>query len=224
MEKSQSADTKLTEDYNHWIVISTNNVTEHLERLTDAIREKEDIESLMGIVESISWENQRIFAVASIISQANFDIQKETRTADIVAYIVQYINNVVSTWTKRIAFNFDGETVTFEMKFIPLDISMMIDNFFTNSRKAQARTISVLFSTEGRKLRILVSDDGNGVPKEYKEHIFERGFTTTPGSGIGLHHIRSMAQKVGGTVRFLGNNVSELNKGACFEIVFNADG
>ena len=224
LEKSQSADTKLAEDYNHWIVISTANVIGHLERLADAIRKKEDAESLMDIVESISSESQRIYTVASIIGMANFDIQTQTRTADIVAYIVQYINNVVSKWTTRIAFKFRNEAVTFEMKFMPLQISMMIDNFFTNSRKALAETISVRFSTEGQKLRILVSDDGDGVPEEHKDHIFERGFTTTPGSGIGLHHVQSMAQTMGGAVRFLGNNISGLNKGACFEIVFNADG
>ena len=224
LEKSQSADTKLAEDYNHWILISTVNITGHLELLTEAMRRKDDTESLMDIVELISSENQRIYAVASIISRANFDVQTQTRTADIITYIVQYINSVVSKWTQRIHFKFHNETVTFEMKFMPLQISMMIDNFFTNSRKALAETISVRFSTEGRKLRILVSDDGGGVLEEYKEHIFERGFTTTPGSGIGLHHVRSMAQEMGGTVRFLGNNVSGLNRGACFEIVFNADG
>lgn len=223
-QKSHSPDNDLSADYNHWILISTAKITEYLELLTDAIQKKKDAESLMNIVELMSLENQRIYAVASIITIAGFDLQTETQTSNIVTYIVQYIDNVISKWTNRITFKFYDETTTFEMTFMPLKIAMMIDNFFTNSRKAMANTISILFSTEGRKLRILVSDDGCGVPKEHKEHIFARGFTTTPGSGIGLHHVRSMVQEMGGTVKFLGNNVSGLNRGACFEIVFSADG
>ena len=161
--------------------------------------------------------------VASIISKANFNIQTKERTADIVAYITQYITNIISGWIKRIQFVFVNPETVFQTKFVPLEVSIMIDNFVTNSDKAGAHGITMKFSANDEILRILVSDDGRGISEEDRQLVFKRGFTTTIGSGIGLNHIMTIAQKMNGNVEFVGNGVAGMDSGACFEVTINAN-
>ena len=49
--------------------------------------------------------------------------------------------------------------------------------------------------------------------------IFKRGFTTTNGSGIGMNHVKTTVEEYDGTVKFLGNDMEKLGKGACFEVI-----
>ena len=223
MAKSQSQDTKIVEDYNHWIGISTGKIKTYLKEMTRAIRKEEDPKSLLPLVESISRENSKISMVSSIVNKANFNIQTKEQEADIVAYVVQYINNMISAWTKRIKFHFRNEDIKFTMKFRLLEVSIMLDNFISNSRKAEAGNIFIDFSVRGRTLRMLVSDDGSGIPEEHENHVFQRGFTTTLGSGIGLGNVQEILRNMGGDVTFLGNNLPKLGSGACFEVIINAN-
>ena len=162
--------------------------------------------------------------MSSYIDQANFDVREVTKEkADIVAHIVQYVDNVASLNLRRIKFACRNKNVEFMTKFMPAAVFMMIDNFINNSEKAGARNVTFSFSAEGRTLRMLVSDDGDGVPDEIKKSIFRRGFTTRKhGSGIGLSHVQTVVRVLGGSVRFLGNNLPGRGSGACFEVVVNA--
>ena len=222
MKESQSAGIKMAEDYNHWIGIATGNITTYLMRLVDEIREKGGSESVLSIVEQISRENQKIAAVSSIVGRANFNVQAEKQTADIVAYITQYITGVIADREKRIRFNFANEGIEFITKFTPLEIAIMLDNFVVNSRKTDAGRVTLKFSTSDNMLRVLISDDGAGISDETAPHVFKRGFSTTSGSGIGLSHIRSIAREMGGDVKFLGNGANGMGSGACFEVVIGA--
>ena len=222
MKESRSADNELAKAYNHWIGIATGNITTYLMRLVNEIHEKGCSGSALSIVEQISMENQMIAAVSSIASRANFNMQANEQTADIVAYITQYITNLVSRRDERIRFDFANEGIEFITKFASLEIAIMIDNFVSNSRKADAKKVVLKFSTSDNMLRVLISDNGAGISDENTPHVFKLGFTTTSGSGIGLSHIRSIARKMGGDVKFLGNGASGMGNGACFEVVINA--
>ena len=222
-KKSRLKDSKLAADYNHWIVISTDYIRGYLHGLIDAIRENK-LEDMMPLAESISRENQRIATVASIVSKANFDVQSPKATADLVSYIVQYVEQVRKSPSNKIRVSFYNKSASFKMKFTPLEVSMMLDNFVSNSKKAYAKHVIISFSVVKGALHMLVADDGEGIPDEHREQVFERGFTTTDGAGIGLSHVRAMAQKMEGSVTFLGNDIKGLASGACFEVIFNVAG
>lgn len=219
LQKSQSRDTELTENYNHAIGTSTGNIETYLMRLMDAIRKNNGAGSLMRVAQMISKENQKIMRASSIITQANFDITTKETEADLVAYIVQYVNNVVAEWAEDFRFTFRNENTIFRIKFTPLEVSILVDNFITNARKANAENVTVEFSLSGRTLRVLIYDDGDGILDEHKDRVFNRGFTTTTGSGIGLSHVRGIVREMGGEVKFLGNGLRGIGNGACFEIV-----
>lgn len=221
LKKSRSGSPDLAKDYNHWLCISTARIGKYLRNLMDAIP-ADHRDRMVPLVDSISKENQRIATVASIVSKANFDVQLEEVTADIVAYVVQYIDEVVSEWAENILFTFYNKRASFNTTFAPLEVSMMLDNFVSNSDKAHAENMIIRFSITGDALHMFIADDGKGIPNKNRALVFERGFTTTNGSGIGLTHARTIASDRGGDVKFLGNNIRGLATGACFEVIFNA--
>jgi PAS domain S-box-containing protein len=66
-------------------------------------------------------------------------------------------------------------------------------------------------------IRVSVSDNGHGIPKEILEHIFEPFFTTKEkgkGTGLGLSISYGIMQKLGGTILVQ----SEINKGTTFTV------
>jgi len=86
------------------------------------------------------------------------------------------------------------------VKVIPQDIGRVILNLITNAfyavdEKAKAKSTgyepTVIVSTKksGDKVLISVKDNGNGIPQQIKEKIFQPFFTTKPtgqGTGLGL--------------------------------------
>ena len=77
------------------------------------------------------------------------------------------------------------------------EVKEVLVNLLETARNAGARTIRVTV-TAGR---IVVADDGSGIPPEELSRIFEPRFsTTTSGSGLGLPIVRRLVEGWGGTV------------------------
>jgi signal transduction histidine kinase len=105
------------------------------------------------------------------------------------------------------------------INFRPLEISIVLDNFISNAKKAGATSMVIKFEMMNKKLHIYISDNGKGVDNKILDKLFKRGETTTSGSGIGLYHIQTIIERMGGSVKFAGNNIEDLGKGACFEVM-----
>jgi signal transduction histidine kinase len=71
------------------------------------------------------------------------------------------------------------------------EVKEVVVNLLENARNASARVVEV---TVGPR-RIVVSDDGSGIPSELLPRIFEPRFsTTTSGSGLGLAIVRRLVE------------------------------
>jgi sensor histidine kinase regulating citrate/malate metabolism len=138
---------------------------------------------------------------------------------DVVQYIAEYIGNVLGN-SSGLKFQIENKETSFMMQFKPLEMAMVLDNFISNSKKAKANLVVISFEKKGKSLHIHIADDGSGISKEVARNLFKRGYTTTTGAGIGLYHIRSMVDGMGGSVDFVGNNYNKTARGACFEMVF----
>jgi signal transduction histidine kinase len=76
--------------------------------------------------------------------------------------------------------------------------------------------------TSHRDMAILsVTDTGCGIPVQEQSRIFERGYrtssarnSTVPGTGLGLHFARSIAQAHGGNIEV----ISVPGQGSCFRV------
>ena len=81
-----------------------------------------------------------------------------------------------------------------------------------NNRIAQ---IGIQIKTEPSKTLLSIMDNGNGIPDQIKDKIFEPKFTTkTSGMGLGLGIVKSIIESHNGIIQY----VSKKNKGTTFTI------
>jgi signal transduction histidine kinase len=99
-------------------------------------------------------------------------------------------------------------------------IEAVLETLAENSRQAGAGRISIEGASASGRVRLLVRDDGPGIPPADHERIFEpfhTGRRSEGGSGLGLSIARSLLASCGGTI------VSRpADKGAEFEICLPA--
>lgn len=96
----------------------------------------------------------------------------------------------------------------------------IITNLVKNATQAVSENnpdpnVLVSVSEENKMVRIVVKDNGIGVPEEYKSHIFEPKFTTkSSGMGLGLGIIKKIIENYNGTITF----ESQQNTGTAFTV------
>ncbi|MCI5190664.1 MAG: ATP-binding protein, partial [Candidatus Electrothrix sp. AS4_5] len=89
--------------------------------------------------------------------------------------------------------------------------------FIGNSKKARASNITFSSLLKERILNITVEDNGKGLDQKIKEkdRIFEKGFTRTSGSGLGLYFCRKQIESLGGELKL---SVDQPKRGVSFTI------
>ncbi|MGP3986508.1 ATP-binding protein [Streptomyces sp. 3N207] len=87
-------------------------------------------------------------------------------------------------------------------------LSRVLANLLDNAQRHARSGVSVVVRREGAELALAVSDDGEGVPEEERERIFERFVRLDAarsrdegGAGLGLAIARDVAERHGGTLR-----------------------
>jgi signal transduction histidine kinase len=147
--------------------------------------------------------NQQVIAASRFATTANFMLESSKIETDLGGYIYEYITKVCPIHEGNIDIVADNNIKNFRLKFSPIEISIIIDNLINNAYKAGAGLITFsLFQEDVHSIRILVKDNGGGVPSEIhpQERIFEKGITTTSGSGLGLYHVRQLLESMQGNI------------------------
>ena len=108
-----------------------------------------------------------------------------------------------------------------EMRFIPQDIAIILDNVVSNSTKYNANILKIVLGKDKEAYTIDFIDDGDGVHSGIEDlnELFEfgKGFTMT-GTGVGLYHIKDIVEKgLKGTVSI----ESEPKKGFALHVRFD---
>lgn len=94
----------------------------------------------------------------------------------------------------------------------------LIDNALDsmNSSSGENKYLTVGIFTNPGELLLTVQDTGAGVPENFKEKIFENGFSTKgEGRGVGLFHTKQLIESMGGDI-FVE---SQVGNGACFTVI-----
>ena len=143
-----------------------------------------------------------------MVAQARFNAASpELKKGNLTRFIIQYINEVSKLKTK----NFNQKTMVvqlstnrviedFILDFNWIEIAMIFDNLFNNSRKSQAKNIWVEIVSNSKELTLKIRDDGIGIPYENRQKIFEFGFSTTYGTGLGLNHVKEILENIKGEI------------------------
>ncbi|HEY2220983.1 HAMP domain-containing sensor histidine kinase [Actinomycetospora sp.] len=86
------------------------------------------------------------------------------------------------------------------------EVGLVLDNLLANARRHARSVVHVSAVPAGRWVRLLVDDDGPGIPPADRERVFDRftrldATTGASGAGLGLALVARLVEGRGGTVR-----------------------
>jgi len=194
----------------HLILQETTIIISHAEGLISAIRRSQTnvperwLERLYQIIKSA----KKAEALSRYSTHANYQSDSDELTADLISYISQYTSNVLKGKSPEIEDRpsipvvFRNENhYRFPTKFMPIRMIIVLDNLIFNSLKHDASKIVIEPTTcTESELIIKFSDNGKGVKRGIERKIFDAGFTTTNGSGLGLYHAQQLMTELGGSI------------------------
>ena len=95
-------------------------------------------------------------------------------------------------------------------------VTNLVKNGMQAAEKTETPIVNVAVSSEGKHIKITVSDNGKGIAENVKDLIFEPKFTTkSSGMGLGLPMIKNIIEAYEGTISF----TSEEGKGTVFTVI-----
>ncbi|MBP6580709.1 MAG: sensor histidine kinase N-terminal domain-containing protein [Sphingorhabdus sp.] len=83
------------------------------------------------------------------------------------------------------------------------DLDEMLGNLVENAAKYGGGSVFVTVEDAGDMARILIEDDGRGIPEVERARIFDRGVrldTSKPGTGLGMAIVRDVAEIYNGSI------------------------
>lgn len=159
-----------------------------------------DISLLRPLFDGISQICKKIMNSYNLVMRMGYSADADASHADLVQFVTQYCAEFNNSLVVKVENPFN---IVANVKFNPLEFSIILDNLIDNSRKANAGTLVFRFEENGDEVLLRCSDDGYGLRKgSNHERLFESGYTTTSGSGIGLSTIKKYIEKSGGRVTY----------------------
>ena len=158
---------------------------------------------LNEIIRLISFETKKILNVVAFATKANFKLKTEKITVDLNDYIREYIQNIIPTITDQdLKISLRTTTVEqFNRKIKPIELNIVLDNIINNSKKAKANHIEIELFSNNNKLMVTFTDDGVGLDETSIDRIYDFGFTTTDGAGLGLYHVKQIISSMRGSIK-----------------------
>jgi signal transduction histidine kinase len=95
----------------------------------------------------------------------------------------------------------------------PQDLEEILGNLLDNACKWAGTRVSVSADEDVRSVRIVVEDDGPGLPEAERQRVFERGHKldeAAPGAGLGLSIVRDITAAYDGDIRLESSDLGGL--------------
>jgi signal transduction histidine kinase len=220
LEAAINLDASTILNLHHQVTIYAVGIGQQIENFLRETKDQKSIsrESVLQAMEQLAFLNQKVLAIARFAAKAKFKLDSEKIEANLPGFITEYIESVARVGgSARTRIEVKNEHPGMKMRFNPIDVSIVVDNLVSNARKAKASRIRFELSPLNKNgLSMQVTDNGNGLARGAdKDRIFEMGYTTTRGSGLGLYHVRQVLGQMGGSIA-LGE--SSPAKGTTFSI------
>ncbi|TYQ05614.1 UNVERIFIED_ORG: signal transduction histidine kinase [Zoogloea ramigera] len=180
-------------------------------------------DTVLKTLEQMAFLNRKVMSVTKFAAKATFKLDSEKIETDLAAFIYDYIEQIArTTGSARLQISVENNHPGIKLRFNPIDASIIVDNIISNARKAKSSSIKFVLTREDKSgLTIHVSDNGRGLASgTNRSRIFEMGYTTTQGSGLGLYHVRQALGEMGGSIEVDEN----ATKGLAFVIKIGAPG
>lgn len=205
---------------------------------------KNQLINIYQFLEKISRDNIKIKDKQDMIAQKKIWINERIKEIEAELKIDEAapidINQAIKEAIKNMRFEFSDLDIKINAEyddtipFIAIDERVIKDitfNLLSNAQRAIEETqyknkpirtgeIKVTTSVDTlnriQYIKIIVEDNGIGIPNEISNRIFERGFTTrNGGTGVGLFTVREALKQYGGRVSF----ESQVDKGTKFLVL-----
>lgn len=204
----------------HHVGIIANTIDNHIKNFSNKLQNKTHItkDEVSELLAKLTYSTQRILTYTEFATKADYSIEEQFVEEDLKSFIYVLLDDTIRKFLEKgidITVN-ENSDKPFIKKFQPVNIKIIFDNLLSNSRKAKAKNINIEFLSDEKTLKIIYKDDGKGLSPVIKdpEDIFEQGFTTTKGSGIGLYHVREVLKEENGTIQI----EEKSQKGLTFKI------
>lgn len=206
----------------HQIMMHASDVHQGIKLMMGKLRNGAKVgkDEWIDFLETVSYRNSQILTAARFATKGGYKQQSSQVNADLSVYIRDYLETVSTLWAPRgVTINAEADGKPVKRLFRPIEVGIVIDNLISNAVKARATKVGFfLTATKGAKpeLHITVADDGTGWPVGIKplDRVFEKGVTTTDGSGLGLFHVKQVIESLGGTIEVHAEPYSENLDGA----------
>lgn len=154
-------------------------------------------------ISAIQEANQKILLLSRFATKANFNSTAKHISSNIVQFIHEYVKELLAkVHHSRILLQSENSDINYTVKYSPLEIGLAIENLVSNSIKAKAKHARISYKLSDNSLIITYADDGKGIDPTVKDlsSVFERGYTTTDGSGLGLFQVKNAFSRIHGAV------------------------
>jgi signal transduction histidine kinase len=163
--------------------------------------EAEDKKAALSLLNSISFENKKIATLSNFVSKAKFDAKDEFIKGDIVGFVNEYVKNVYSLPSENskkpdLKVEINPTNVRFNMKFMPIEVIIIIDNLLSNSKKAGASIVKIFWENYSNGVKIHFQDNGSGIANNILSRIYNYRYSNTKGGGLGLFHVKEIVDKM----------------------------
>jgi len=109
----------------------------------------------------------------------------------------------------------------------PYRFTQILDNLIGNAKKYAKTTVNIATFVKNYQLHIEIHDDGNGIPQDYLQNLFDPFFMVNKkkdqrekgGSGLGLAIVKQLIEAHDGEIKVS----SQLNVGSTFTVVIPID-
>lgn len=163
-----------------------------------------DIENkdfILSIIGQIQQANEKAHKLADLAIHGNQSL-KQSGSNSLYDFIRQYIDEGFAI--KGLKYELMQDEHAFECKFDSSSIGVIVDNIASNSIKAGATILQIVFSETSKYVEMSFSDNGMGLAENIDpKTLFEWGFSSNrqkKGFGIGLYHIKQLLDEMKGTV------------------------
>lgn len=225
-EKLENARKSLIFDISHDLKNPLASILGYSETLINNIdlSKNEKIEYLTIINKNSHRANKLISDLFEFSLYANTDYEIKTVKIDICEFIRQTIANYIPEFDhKKFEYDFDISETPYYAMIDEEKLSRAINNVLDNKVKYNSEGNKIKVSTEviGNYFYITLSDNGEGIPRQYRENIFnpfvrvdKSRNSKTGGTGLGLSITKRILNKHNGDIKIIDSD-----EGTSFQIM-----
>ncbi len=173
-------------------------------QLERALKAKDDDEKRAALEQAGTASRRLVNVSNQLLTLASVDPQSAGNVQFEKINLVELVRGVGFRWVdvalaKKIDLEFIEREAVVEVTANPLLLEELVSNLIDNSiRYSQKGTRIAITVLAGSRPQILVEDEGQGIPAEQRERVFERFYRLpeagSEGSGLGLAIVRDIAR------------------------------